>query len=63
MEAHGTGTKVGDPIELNAIGTFIARHKKENDPPTPVGSIKSHIFTNVAGLSLCLLWPFLFDFF
>ncbi|WP_312415895.1 type I polyketide synthase, partial [Shinella sp.] len=40
IEAHGTGTKVGDPAEIWAIGTELARKRKE---PLPVGSIKTNV--------------------
>ncbi|WP_293091572.1 non-ribosomal peptide synthetase/type I polyketide synthase [Moorena sp. SIOASIH] len=42
IEAHGTGTSLGDPIELGAIGAvFGASHSKEN--PLIVGSLKTNI--------------------
>jgi acyl transferase domain-containing protein/NADPH:quinone reductase-like Zn-dependent oxidoreductase/acyl carrier protein/short-subunit dehydrogenase len=40
VEGHGTGTKVGDPAELWAIGTVLAKGRVE---PLPIGSIKSNI--------------------
>ncbi|MDQ0444756.1 type I polyketide synthase [Methylobacterium persicinum] len=40
MEAHGTGTPVGDPIEASAIGTKLGKGRKE---PLPMGSIKTNI--------------------
>jgi acyl transferase domain-containing protein/NADPH:quinone reductase-like Zn-dependent oxidoreductase/acyl carrier protein len=40
FEAHGTGTRVGDPAETWAIGTTIARHRAA---PLPVGSVKTNI--------------------
>jgi len=62
IEAHGTGTPVGDPLEAKALGSVIgASHKTGN--PCLVGSIKSTIghteaAAGVAGLikaALCLL--------
>lgn len=42
IEAHGTGTASGDPIEANAIGTvYCIESKREN--PLWVGSCKSNI--------------------
>ncbi|NTF86801.1 SDR family NAD(P)-dependent oxidoreductase [Agrobacterium rhizogenes] len=40
IEGHGTGTKVGDPAEIWAIGEVIGRNRRA---PVPVGSIKSNI--------------------
>ncbi|CAF0818008.1 unnamed protein product [Didymodactylos carnosus] len=41
IEAHGTGTSVGDPIEANALGKFFNR--SQYDPPLLIGSVKSNI--------------------
>ncbi len=53
IEAHGTGTFVGDPIESNAIGNVIG---KERDDTCYIGSIKANIghlepASGIAGLS------------
>ncbi|XP_011313294.1 fatty acid synthase [Fopius arisanus] len=40
LETHGTGTKVGDPEELNAIETVFCPGRKE---PLIIGSVKSNI--------------------
>jgi acyl transferase domain-containing protein/NADPH:quinone reductase-like Zn-dependent oxidoreductase/acyl carrier protein/short-subunit dehydrogenase len=40
IEGHGTGTKVGDPAELWAIGSVLGKGRSE---PLPIGSIKSNI--------------------
>ena len=32
FEAHGTGTPVGDPIEINAIGSAFKNHRHGNEP-------------------------------
>ena len=61
MEAHGTGTAAGDPVELAAIGNVLgASHSREN--PLRVGSVKTNIWhtegaSGIAGLiklALCL---------
>ena len=56
LEAHGTGTAVGDPIETRAIGEALAKHRTT---PLPIGSVKSnmgHLETasGVAGLAKAL---------
>ncbi|MDT0510283.1 MULTISPECIES: type I polyketide synthase [unclassified Halomonas] len=56
LEAHGTGTAVGDPIETRAIGEALAKHRKT---PLPIGSVKSNVghletASGVAGLAKAL---------
>jgi acyl transferase domain-containing protein/NADPH:quinone reductase-like Zn-dependent oxidoreductase/acyl carrier protein/short-subunit dehydrogenase len=40
IEGHGTGTRVGDPAEVWAIGSVIGQKRQA---PLPIGSIKSNI--------------------
>ncbi len=41
IEAHGTGTSLGDPIEISALGNVFANHQKNR--PLIVGSVKTNI--------------------
>ncbi|WP_336319734.1 SDR family NAD(P)-dependent oxidoreductase [Streptomyces lavendofoliae] len=58
LEAHGTGTQVGDPLECEAIGRALGVGRSRG--PLPVGSVKSNIghmeaASGMAGLLKALL--------
>ena len=42
LEAHGTGTRVGDPTELGAAGAVYGR-RRDPDRPLLIGSVKTNI--------------------
>lgn len=42
IEMHGTGTKLGDPIEAKAVHNAYCQNRKKNDP-LRIGSVKSNI--------------------
>ncbi len=59
IEAHGTGTPVGDKTELTAIGN-VMKHARDQASPMLVGSVKSNIghleaASGVAGLQKVIL--------
>lgn len=60
VETHGTGTKIGDPIEANALADAISQHKLKDNDKLLIGSIKSNIghlegAAGVAGLIKAVL--------
>lgn len=50
MEAHGTGTRVGDPEEVNAIDEVFSPGRKT---PLKIGSIKSNLGHAEPASGLC----------
>ncbi|MEU6726609.1 SDR family NAD(P)-dependent oxidoreductase [Nonomuraea wenchangensis] len=57
FEAHGTGTPAGDPVECEAIGRALGRHRSR---ALPIGSIKTNVghleaAAGVAGLLKAVL--------
>ncbi len=61
IEAHGTGTRIGDPVELTALGKVLGGNRPA-DRPCILGSVKTNIghaeaASGIAGLikaALCL---------
>ncbi|KAL9078526.1 MAG: hypothetical protein Q9157_002549 [Trypethelium eluteriae] len=43
FEAHGTGTPVGDPLELSAVANTLGKATREAGQPLYVGSVKTNI--------------------
>ncbi len=42
VECHGTGTFLGDPIEIQALGEVVGKNR-DNDKPCWIGSVKTNI--------------------
>lgn len=42
IEAHGTGTSLGDPIEVHAINAVYGK-QRDNDNPLHIGTVKTNI--------------------
>ncbi|KAI9653650.1 MAG: Type I Iterative PKS [Bathelium mastoideum] len=42
VECHGTGTSVGDPIEVAAISDIFRSSATESTTPLPIGSVKTN---------------------
>ncbi|KAK9880938.1 hypothetical protein WA026_013269 [Henosepilachna vigintioctopunctata] len=50
IEAHGTGTKVGDPQEVNSIADFFCKNRKD---PLLIGSVKSNMGHSEGASAMC----------
>jgi len=50
MEAHGTGTYVGDPEEINAIEQVLCKNRQT---PLLIGSVKSNLGHSEAASGMC----------
>lgn len=42
LETHGTGTPLGDPIEVNALATVLGQNRSP-DKPLLIGSVKTNV--------------------
>lgn len=60
IEAHGTGTKIGDPEELNAVDTIFCTGRKG---PLKIGTIKSNLGHSEPASGLCSIAKVKFSFY
>lgn len=53
FEAHGTGTTLGDPLEVNALVESMGTKNRADDNPMYIGSVKTNVghLEGVAGLA------------
>lgn len=49
IEAHGTGTGLGDPIEINGLNEAFSKSGRDKNHPLTVGAVK----TNIGHLESC----------
>ena len=42
MEAHGTGTALGDPMEVGSISAVVLKHRNAHRNPMVIGSMKAN---------------------
>lgn len=61
FEAHGTGTKVGDPEETNGIHSVFCQNRSK-DNPLLIGSVKSNMGHSEASSGLAALVKVLMTF-
>jgi acyl transferase domain-containing protein/NADPH:quinone reductase-like Zn-dependent oxidoreductase/short-subunit dehydrogenase len=54
IEAHGTGTSLGDPIEVEALAR-VFQHSREARPPVALGSVKTNLGHMESGAGVAAL--------
>ncbi|MGK7918068.1 MAG: beta-ketoacyl synthase N-terminal-like domain-containing protein, partial [Prochloraceae cyanobacterium] len=50
IEAHGTGTKLGDPIEVNSLKAILSRNSNKPEVPENASCYLSSVKTNIGHL-------------
>lgn len=43
FEIHGTGTPIGDPLEVNAVALAMNDKRTDSDEPLLIGAVKTNI--------------------
>ena len=55
FECHGTGTPVGDPVEVNAVSLAMNENRTAEDGPLLIGAVKTNIGHSGAASGLSAL--------
>ncbi|KKP02218.1 KR domain-containing protein [Trichoderma harzianum] len=55
FECHGTGTAVGDPLEVNAVSIAMNQDRKPGEEPLWIGAVKTNIGHSEAASGLSAL--------
>ncbi|KAL6861988.1 KR domain-containing protein [Trichoderma novae-zelandiae] len=55
FECHGTGTAVGDPLEVNAVSIAMNQNRKPGEEPLWIGAVKTNIGHSEAASGLSAL--------
>ncbi|EOA86100.1 uncharacterized protein SETTUDRAFT_161582 [Exserohilum turcica Et28A] len=55
FECHGTGTAVGDPLEVRAVSLAMNQSRQHNDGPLMIGAVKTNIGHSEAASGLSAL--------
>ncbi|KAI1766894.1 putative polyketide synthase [Hypoxylon sp. FL1150] len=55
FECHGTGTAIGDPLEVNAVALAMNKDRKAGEDPLWIGAVKTNIGHSEAASGLSAL--------
>lgn len=55
FECHGTGTGIGDPLEVNAVSMAMNKNRKPGEEPLWIGAVKTNIGHSEAASGLSAL--------
>ncbi|KAI9730793.1 MAG: hypothetical protein M1818_008073 [Claussenomyces sp. TS43310] len=55
FECHGTGTSIGDPLEVHAVSTAMNKNRKPGEKPLWIGAVKTNVGHSEAASGLSAL--------
>ncbi|KAH9209743.1 putative polyketide synthase [Leptodontidium sp. 2 PMI_412] len=55
FECHGTGTSIGDPLEVHAVSMAMNKNRKPGEEPLMIGAVKTNIGHSEAASGLSAL--------